>query len=79
MSPTGSRPEQIFQHPDGEPATIYRGRGYQRCRDDLDLLCYMPGTSDRLESSHQSEGADLEKFNAQSMRPDIEQTRGALS
>ena len=78
LSPAGSRPGRIFQHPDGEPASIHRGGGQQWRRDDLDLLCHMSGTSGRLEPSHRSEGADLEEFNEQPVRSDVEQTRDPL-
>ena len=62
VAPASLHRGQIFQRPDGEPATIHRGGGQQRRRDDLDMLCYMSGAPNRLESSYWSEGADLEKF-----------------
>ena len=78
MLPVGPYPGWILQYPDGEPPTIYRGQGQKRCRDDLDLLRYVSGTSGRIVPPHQSDGADIEKFDGLPMRPGIRQTRKPL-
>ena len=63
MSPAGFHPEQILQHPYGKPAMVYCGRGQWRRWDDLDLLCYVLGTSGRLVPFSQRDRADPERFN----------------